>query len=189
MDIELINDKGPLATKVSTFGLRLDAIEMSRATQEKETLSEVSDLKKGTYFTQFIWFNLEMKHYQLKTTRMIELMNTYDKQQNDRSHGNCFTFVKLIIFVIVENLNIKKKWEEHKHELHTILNEIKQNQEEFKKDIDRRFRDLEDKVNQNDARYDTVKVDINAAKEYHQKGDTLFEAISKKGKFIKVLHM
>ena len=47
MDIELINDKGPLATKVSTFGLRLEAAEHARSRHEKEFLDDFADIKKG----------------------------------------------------------------------------------------------------------------------------------------------
>jgi hypothetical protein len=47
LDIELINDKGPLAIKVGTLALRLDAAEVARSHYEKETLDEFSNLKKG----------------------------------------------------------------------------------------------------------------------------------------------
>lgn len=48
-DIELVNEKGPLAVKVSTFGLRLDAAELARSHHEKTALDEVSSLKKGEF--------------------------------------------------------------------------------------------------------------------------------------------
>ena len=51
LDIELINDKGPLAIKVNTFGLRLEHAEHARSRHEKEFLDDFSDIKKGnSYF-------------------------------------------------------------------------------------------------------------------------------------------
>jgi len=47
MEIELINDKGPLATKLATFGMRLEAAETARSFYENETLGDFSSLKKG----------------------------------------------------------------------------------------------------------------------------------------------
>jgi hypothetical protein len=44
---EPANGKGPLAIKISSCGLRMDASEIERAQHEKATLEEVSTLKIG----------------------------------------------------------------------------------------------------------------------------------------------
>lgn len=101
-EIELINDTGPLAIRVKSVELKLESSEHARDIMERDIIEKVAEAK------------IDVRNCQQKQSRMLEVMNTYDKQQDSKNK---------------DILKIKKQVEFNTENFHLLINELKINQE------------------------------------------------------------
>ncbi|CAI2365687.1 unnamed protein product [Moneuplotes crassus] len=152
-EIEFVNDKGPLAVKISQVSSRLDDSELDRTQKESDLSENVANLKK------------DMGNCLINITRLIDTTNAYGRQLTDK---------------INDTIDIKSNCENSYSDCLVRINQMKVDQERMIKENQENWENMQKTLNEEIEKISIMDADIQTAKSYYSKGQAIYKSLSER---------